>query len=316
MSSERLSTHFTGLPRVSAALRGDQVLDVAGGLRAEPPPTHGQTIRSCAGVEAEHRGIGAMDRVRRLVRHPHRDPAVLGNGDDAVGLHRHAGQTLTDHRDLGDRVGTLARIAAVLAELGGEADVRAGVGEQQRGVGRQPVGGGEHDRQRLDVGEHLLCGVVGLRLRFGDHGSDHVADEAHPITGEDRPVVVGRQHREALHRRHAEVVAGVEHGDDTRHRRGAADVDRVDRAVGDLRPNESPRRACRSRRGRRRTCLRRSAASGPPAGAPHSPRSNQNQPRQNPLISLLGSTVRRSVTPVRRRSAQAAGAGSLSGRRT
>ena len=195
-------------------------------------------MRSLLGFEAEHRCVPGVDRVRRLVRHPHREPAVLGNAHDAVVLHRDTGETLTDHRDLGDGVGTLARVAALLAELGGEAHVRAGVGEQQRRVGGESGGGRHDDRQGIDVGEHLLGGVVGLRLRFGDHGCDHVTDEAHPVAGEDRAVVVGRQHREALHRRHPQVVAGVVHRDDARHRFGIAEVDRVDRAVGDRRADE------------------------------------------------------------------------------
>ncbi len=130
------------------------------------------------------------------------------------------------------------------------------VGEQQRGVGLEAVGGGHDRRQRIDVGDDGLGGVVGLGLRFGDHGGDHVADEPHPVGGEDRSVEVGRQHREALHGRHPQVVAGVEHGDDAWHRRGLADVDRVDRAVGDGRPHQRRRRASPARRDRRRTCPR------------------------------------------------------------
>ena len=113
------------------------------------------------------------------MRQPHRDSAVLRNGDDTVVLHRYAGQTLADHRDLGDRVGTLTRITALLAEVGGEADVRVGVREEQRGIGLQAVGGVHDGRQRIDVGEHSLGGVVGLGLRFRDDGGDHVADEPH-----------------------------------------------------------------------------------------------------------------------------------------
>ena len=129
-------------------LAGDEVLDVGGRLRAEPA-AHPRADDSQLGrVEAEHRGVPAVDRVRCLVRHPHREAAVGRDRDDAVVLHRHARQTLADHRDLGDRVGPLAGIAAVLAELGGEADVRACLGEQQRGVGREAVSGAEDDRQR------------------------------------------------------------------------------------------------------------------------------------------------------------------------
>ncbi len=112
------------------------------------------------------------------------------------------------------------------------------LGEQQRRVGSEPGGGRHHDGQRVVVDDHLLGGVVGLRLRLGDDGGDDVTDEAHAFAGEDRAVEVGRHHREALHRRHPEVVAGVVHRDDARHRFGVADVDRGDRAVGDRRADE------------------------------------------------------------------------------
>ena len=60
--------------------------------------------------------------------------------EDAVGLHRHAGQALAHHRDLGDDVGAVERVGvAFLGEGGGEADVRTVLGEQQRRIGRQRV---------------------------------------------------------------------------------------------------------------------------------------------------------------------------------
>ena len=83
----------------------DEMLDVARGLRTEAtadPRAHDAQLRR---IEPEHRRVGAVDRVRRLVRHPEREPAVVGDGDDAVGLHRHAGEALAHHRDLGDHVG-------------------------------------------------------------------------------------------------------------------------------------------------------------------------------------------------------------------
>ena len=83
-------------------------------------------------------------------------------------------------------------------------------------------------KQRIDVGEHSLGGVVGLRLRFRDHGGDHIADEPHTLTGEDRPVEGGRQHRRHPAWRDPQVVAGVEHGNHSPASTCLADVDRVD----------------------------------------------------------------------------------------
>ena len=153
-----------GLAERERGLAGDEVLDVRRGFRPESTAHPRARDAQLLGLETEHRGVPGVDRVRRLVRHPHREPAVLGNADDPVVLHRDTGETLTDHRDLGHGVGTLARVAALLAELGGEAHIRAGVGEQERRVGREPGGRRHHDRQRVDVGEHLLGGVIGLRL--------------------------------------------------------------------------------------------------------------------------------------------------------
>ena len=56
---------------------------------------------------------------------------LAGHGQDGVALHRHAGQALADHRDLGDGVGALEGVD-VVAERGGEADVGAVLGEQDR----------------------------------------------------------------------------------------------------------------------------------------------------------------------------------------
>ena len=55
MSSERLSTHFTGLPRVERSLGGDHVLDVAGGLRSEATTDPRAHDAQLSGLETEQR---------------------------------------------------------------------------------------------------------------------------------------------------------------------------------------------------------------------------------------------------------------------
>ena len=55
--------------------------------------------------------------------------------------------------------------------------------------------------------------------------------------GQRRPGEVGVHRDEAVVRRDAEVVGG-EHGDDAGHAGGVVDVDRADRAVGDLGADE------------------------------------------------------------------------------
>src|SRR6187401_3095659 len=49
MSSERLSTHLTGLPSASAALAAITCSTYPAALGPNPPPTQGHTIRSCSG---------------------------------------------------------------------------------------------------------------------------------------------------------------------------------------------------------------------------------------------------------------------------
>ena len=223
-----------GLAELHRGLGGDEVFHVAGGLRAEAAADPRADDAELLGLEAQRRGVAGVDAVGGLVRHPHGETAVLGDAQHAVVLHRHAGEALADHRDLGDGVGTFARVfvGPALGELAGEAHVRAGVGEEQRRVGCEPVHRVDDRREGLDVGDDLLRGIGGLPGRFGDDSGDDVADEPDLVGREHRPVVVGRQHREALDGFEAQVVAGVVHRNDTGHRCGAAQVDRLDVAVG------------------------------------------------------------------------------------
>ena len=90
-----------------------------------------------------------MSRVRCLVGDPAGERArlVAGLGQDAVALHRGTGQSLADHGDLGDLVGTLERVD-VGAVVGAEAHVRSVLGEQDRRVRRETLRRGDDRLQR------------------------------------------------------------------------------------------------------------------------------------------------------------------------
>ena len=172
-----------------------------------------------------------------------RDPAADAAGrfarhhEASVRLHGHAGQPLADHRQLGDDVGAHERIL-LGADGRSEAHVGAVVGKEERGVrGRRRILG-DHRRQRIDIDDDGLGRVDGLRGRLGHDGRDDVADEAHAVTGEDRPVERVRQHGEPLERRKAQVVAGVVDGQDARQALGLVDVDGPHLAVRQRRPHE------------------------------------------------------------------------------
>ena len=86
----------------------------------------------------------------------------------------------------------------------------------------------------LVVDDHRSAASSACACGLGHDGGDDVADEAHPLVGEDRPV----QRRAASSGSPGTTAspgrpAGVVHGDDAGHRRGLADVDRGDVAVGD-----------------------------------------------------------------------------------
>ena len=262
MSSDRVSVHFTGRSERQRGRRGDEVLDVARRLRAEAaadPRAHdAQLARARARASARYApwiACGAWCETQQ------REAAVaVGHGDDAVGLHRHAGEPLADHRDLGDDVGALERVD-VLAER----RCRSRRSTRARGTAavrrrRAPSVGGDDRGQRVVVDDRRL-----RRRRRPAHLVSATTAATMSPTKRTLSVAktgrfsVGRHHREALERRQAEVVAvGVVHGDHAGHRlppRLMSTDDDV--GVGDRRAHEARRAACPARRGRRRTCPRR-----------------------------------------------------------
>ena len=238
MSSDRVSVHFTGRPSARGG-RGDEELDIHRGLRPEAaahPRAHDAQL---LGLEPQRRRHGGVRGVRSLVRDPARESAggLARHGHDAVALHRHAGEALAHHGDLGDHVGALERVD-ILTELRGEADVRTIFGEQKRRVGRQPRRGGHHDREGVVVGDDGVGGIGRLLMGLGHDRRHDVADETHAVLREHGPVQRRRQQWEALHRGQAEVVGGRVHRDHPGHVPGRLGVDRQDVAVGDIRPHE------------------------------------------------------------------------------
>ena len=93
-------------------------------------------------------------------------PPSVGHGEDAVGLHRHAGEPLAHHRDLGDRVGAFERVGS--SPSGNSVPKQTFEpcsGNSSGASGASAVGRGDDRGQRVVVDDHRLGGVDGLRLR-------------------------------------------------------------------------------------------------------------------------------------------------------
>ena len=171
-----------------------------------------------------------------------RDPTrqrsfIAGYRQNPVRLHRHAGEALAHHRHVSDQVSAFER-AFVISVARLEADVRPVLGKQERRIRLECLGWGHHHRQRFDVEKDGFGRVHRLSLRLRDDGGADVADEPDPVGAEHRAIERGRHHREHLHRRQPEVVAGVEDGSNSWHRLGVRHVDPVQHAVGDHRAHE------------------------------------------------------------------------------
>ena len=159
-----------------------------------------------------------------------REAAVLRDGEDAVGLHRHAGEALAHHGDLGDRRrrprpdrsrrprGTLCRSRCSSRAPGTAAGAS----------GASAVGGGHHGGQRVVVDDDRLGCVVGLRAGSRPPRRRRCRRRSAPArrrrpAGSAVSGIIGKPCKA----RQTEVVAArVVHGDHTRHRRRRADVDR------------------------------------------------------------------------------------------
>ena len=112
-----------------------------------------------------------------------------------------------------------------------EDGVRAGRLVDQ-GLGRHRRFDVDQGGEEVDVDEHHLGGVGGLRERLGDDRNDRFTDEADLVAGEHRARHGGVELRR--HRLEPQRLGG-EHADDAGHVLDPVDVDRQDRAVGDRR---------------------------------------------------------------------------------
>ena len=135
-------------------------------------------------------------------------------------------------------------LVAALDEVG---NVVGAVVPHRGRAGLHRVGGRGHRGQRLVVDIDQLGRVLGLGQRVGDHHRHRIADIAHPVGDQRRPLRgihrltvgplarhVGLGHAEPVGH---DVVAGV----DRQHARrlpGLLDVDRTDIRVGVRRPHE------------------------------------------------------------------------------
>src|SRR5947208_1455955 len=143
MSSERVAIHFTGRPSFSAAAAATRCSTYGDDLGPKPPPTHPHTTRNLAGSRPSIGAYSAWIECGAWWETP-----VGGHGQDAVGLHRNAGQALAHHGDLGDDIRAGERVGvALLRERGAEAHVRSVIGKQQWSLGQQR-GERAHDRRQ------------------------------------------------------------------------------------------------------------------------------------------------------------------------
>ena len=97
-----------------------------------------------------------------------------------------------------------------------------------------------HRRERVVVDDHQLGRVDGLGARLGDDHGDGVADEAHLVDGQRRPVARGVQREEGARPRQLEL-ARREHVDHAVSLAGVVEVDALDPGVRKRRADESER---------------------------------------------------------------------------
>ena len=196
-----------------------------------------------AGVQPQHLGDDVAGVVGRLHRGPQRDQGRAGggagDGESAIGLHRHRRHPLVDEPCPHDDLGTVERVRILGHIVDPDREVGAVGLEQDRRVRCQRRLGIDHRGERLVINGDGLRGVHGLRPGPRHHHGHRLADETDPVDGEQRPgehlgTVFNRGHAQPAH------VPGDEHTDDTGHRAGLVRIDRLDERVCDRGPDEHP----------------------------------------------------------------------------
>ncbi|CAB4882202.1 unannotated protein [freshwater metagenome] len=217
-----------------SGLGADFVLDVVGGLRAEPATDPRSDNPDLLGIHADSGSQCWLDGMSGLGGDDELQAIALGDGDARVGLHRHAGKALAEDAGLGHDIRTLEGVG-VRTESGGECDVAAEFLEQQDATGERllEINHSGHD---VVVHDDLLGGVLTLVQVGGDDRCNNVADEADLAAGERRAHVLrGASKSDVV--RQIEIVGGVDR-QHARHVLGARDVNADDATMSDRRTDE------------------------------------------------------------------------------
>ncbi len=233
----RLAAGLAPAHRASDRLRDraeQHLLGVGADLRAERAADVGRDDTDLVGLDAVGRGDRRLDALGVLGGQPLVEATVDPRGRRATDLERARGDALVEEAARDDDLAILEVLVGV-GVLGHterrrvEHCVRSGVVVDQC-FGRHRRFDVDQRREEVDVDEHHLGGVGGLRKCLRDDRNHGFADEADLVAGEQRArhggVEVGR------HRLERERFGG-EDADDARHVLGPVDVDRQDRAVSD-----------------------------------------------------------------------------------
>jgi hypothetical protein len=222
-------------PRHGLRDRTEQhLLGVRADLGAERAAHVGGDHTDLIGLDAVGRSDRRLDALGVLGGQPLVEAPVDPGGGRTTYLQRAGSDALVEESP-GDHdlaVGEVVVRRSVLGhpEGGGvEHGVRAGrlVDQRLRRHRRLDV---DQRGEEVDVDEHRVGGIGGLRQRLGHDGHHRLADEAHLVAGEHRAGDGRIELRR--HRLEAERLRG-EDRHDAGHRLGGVGVDRQDRAVGD-----------------------------------------------------------------------------------
>ena len=87
MSSERVSVHLTGRPSARAAAAATRYSTYTAAFGPNPPPTHGQTMRSCSGSSPRTGAIAAWAACGAWCDTQHVSPPSGSPGTARMALH-------------------------------------------------------------------------------------------------------------------------------------------------------------------------------------------------------------------------------------
>ena len=218
---------------------------------------HAEGATDVAGEHAHFVGRHLQDVVRDLVAQPehalaaHMERPFPARGVEAAD--RRARLHRADHEPIVDEIDArhMRRACEGFLHLSGvavveiEADIVRDVVVEQGRTGLGGVLRARHRRQRVDIDQHRLRSVLGLRGRLRHHAGDGIAKAAHLVGSERGPH--GQLHRRAVavrKRHHASegaVLPEVGRGIDAEHARHSlrlGGVDLAEDAVRDAAPHD------------------------------------------------------------------------------